>query len=182
MKLNKKYSGFTLTEILLVLVIAAAIVISAFIIYPKVRTSMNVNNEAQYVSLIATGIRGIYQGKSDYSDLTADLVIKSKIVPENMIDQGVIINNNYKGKVAVSSVSSNGIASVMQIKTTNIPQSDCFRLAHRLYQDNQVNLKDMYVNSTLVYIQDDYMPYDIAKTQQACSKNDITDITLDYVR
>ena len=55
--INKRNKGFTLTEILLVLVIAAAIAIAAFLIYPKVNAERIADSEAKRVISIAAAIR-----------------------------------------------------------------------------------------------------------------------------
>ncbi|HCJ8469485.1 TPA: prepilin-type N-terminal cleavage/methylation domain-containing protein [Escherichia coli] len=51
---NKKCKGFSLLEILLVLAIAAALVIGAFIIYPKIQASVRVDAETKNLATITT--------------------------------------------------------------------------------------------------------------------------------
>lgn len=101
--MNKNFKrtqkGFSLLELLLVMGIVAALIVSAFIIYPKVMSHVRVNNELKNISTILTGIRTLYQGKSDFESFGTPILVQSKIAPDNMLQAGntVMLRNSWEG-------------------------------------------------------------------------------------
>ncbi|MGQ4241795.1 prepilin-type N-terminal cleavage/methylation domain-containing protein [Escherichia coli] len=63
-KHNKE--GFSLLELLLVLGIVSALIISAFIIYPKVQTMYRVDKISKTILGAKSSIQELYQGKAYY--------------------------------------------------------------------------------------------------------------------
>ena len=99
-RINKK--GFSLLELLLVLGIIAALVIAAFIIYPKVQDSNRASTEAKNISAIMAGVKSLYSGQPNYKGLDDQVAYKAKIYPDNMvIDNGTNFVNSYSGTVSV---------------------------------------------------------------------------------
>lgn len=136
--INRKRKGFTLTEILLVLVIAAAIVISAFIIYPKVQTSQRIDTETRNITTIRSGIQSLYNSSSNYQGLNNDIVLKSNLFPDSMLigegDERKAVNI-FKGDVEISDTASTpgGVAySTFSITYTAVPSAECIRLFQAL--------------------------------------------------
>lgn len=131
------YKGFTLTEILLVLVIAAAIVISAFIIYPKVKVASDTKTEITNFGYIVATIKQIYGSSAGYGSLNTQILIDSNNVPENMINGSDIINS-WSGKYYVSGfdagMTSNGHVSggkpMFYVGMANIPFSACVQMVN----------------------------------------------------
>lgn len=76
--------GFSLLEILLVLAIAAAVVIAAFIIYPKVTAEKTADSEAKRVMMIAAAARSLYTSKANYSGLTFDVLKNADLIDKGM--------------------------------------------------------------------------------------------------
>lgn len=131
----KKNKGFTLTEILLVLVIAAAIVISAFIIYPKVQSTQKVDVEAKNISTIIAGVHSMYGGKADFSGLDTKVAVQARVFPDNMIlnndfSGNTLPVNSWKGDVSVA--VSTGVDwndnGGFRIKYLKVPNADCVKL------------------------------------------------------
>lgn len=89
----KRKKGFSLLETILVLAIAAALIIAAFMIYPKAKASSKVNSDTQLLSTIKAGIHEIWGSTSNYDGLSVDTVLKANIVPEDYIEDGEIMNN-----------------------------------------------------------------------------------------
>lgn len=79
--LNK---GFSLLEILLVLAIAAAVVIAAFIIYPKVTAEKTADSESKRVMMIAAAARSLYASKANYSGLTFDVLKNADLIDKGL--------------------------------------------------------------------------------------------------
>ena len=83
---NRKNKGFSLLEILLVLAIAAALVIGAFIVYPKVQAGARADAESKNISTIVAGIKSLYTSSSTYTGLTNAVAANAKIFPDNMLN------------------------------------------------------------------------------------------------
>lgn len=76
-----------MTEILLVLVIAAAIAIAAFLIYPKVNAERIADSEAKRVISIAAAIRSLYGSQPNYKGLTIDVLKDSDSIDKKMFNK-----------------------------------------------------------------------------------------------
>lgn len=133
-----KNKGFTLTEILLVLVIAAAIVISAFIIYPKVQSSQKVNVEIANLSALTSGIRHLYAGQANYSNISATIVLNAGIVPNNMLPTNPGLKghlyNSWNGEVLIWPATKPGstTGSLFYLLYTGVPKKECIDLLTRV--------------------------------------------------
>jgi prepilin-type N-terminal cleavage/methylation domain-containing protein len=76
--------GFTLVELMLVLAIVAIIAIGAFVIFPRVRVSSQVQTESSNIATIVAGTKVLYGG--NYADLSDAEVISGKVYPSGMIE------------------------------------------------------------------------------------------------
>ena len=82
---KKHKKGFSLLEIILVVAIATAIIVFAFIIYPKVQYYNRVNQEVKNLSALSAGINSLYVGQPYYTDISNLTIINAGIVPDNML-------------------------------------------------------------------------------------------------
>lgn len=64
---DKKGKGFSLLELLLVLGVIAALIVGAFIVYPKVRNSQSIDAEAKNIATIRSGILALYASQATIS-------------------------------------------------------------------------------------------------------------------
>lgn len=125
---NKK--GFSLLELLLVLGIIAALVVGAFIVYPKVQASQRAEAESKNIATIQAGVKALYTSASSYSGLTNTVATNAKIFPDNMLN-GTSVINVFKGNVtlATSTESPSGVAnSAFTITYANIPAAECTKI------------------------------------------------------
>lgn len=183
LKNKMKKQGFSLLELLLVMGIVAALIIAAFIIYPKVMTQVRVTNELRNIATIMTGIKQLYQGKSDFEGFGTAVLIKSKIAPDNMLQPGnnVMLRNSWEGYFSMGN-SGYGVAgggtiwNAFTIKTAGIPSADCLRLVNELYNLYNKDLTYLSVNSTFIYANG--VAYDMDKAAQACSKSESATVDL----
>lgn len=174
---NTSKKGFSLLELLLVMGIVAAMIVAAFIIYPKVMTQVRVNNEIKNISTIITGIKALYQGQSDLAGFSTPVLIKSKIAPDNMVQAGnnVMLRNSWEGYFSMG-LAGVGVAgggtvwNAVTINTAGIPSADCLRLVNELYRQYNVNLTYLLVNSTYLYASG--VPYTIDNAATACGKSE----------
>lgn len=98
LKDRKSKKGFSLLEILLVLGAIAALIVAAFMIFPKVQASQRIDRESRNLTAIQAGVKSLYGGRAKISSINTDSFIASKNAPENMIQDGKLINE-WKGNV-----------------------------------------------------------------------------------
>ncbi|MBN3146279.1 prepilin-type N-terminal cleavage/methylation domain-containing protein [Pectobacterium brasiliense] len=83
---NRKYrKGFSLLELLLVLGIVAGLVVSAFIVYPKVQAAQRVEMESKNIAAIQAGVKALYASAPDYSGLNNTVALNASIFPDSML-------------------------------------------------------------------------------------------------
>lgn len=136
MSINKfKYKkGFSLLELLLVLGIIAALVVSAFIVYPKIQAAQRADTELRNISTITAGIRTLYHSSPNFAGVNNDVLINSKIIPDNMLsaDKTQIINS-FGGTVIVSSATALTLPdSGISLTYNNIPTLECTKITTAL--------------------------------------------------
>ncbi|WP_437891310.1 type 4 pilus major pilin [Phytobacter sp. V91] len=131
---RKNRKGFSLLELLLVLGIVAALVIGAFIVYPKVQASQRAEAESKNIATIQAGVKALYTSASSYSGLTNTVATNAKIFPDNMLigtGSAASVVNVFKGKVtlATSTEGPSGVAnSAFTITYASVPAAECTKI------------------------------------------------------
>lgn len=125
---NKK--GFSLLELLLVMGIIAALIIAAFIVYPKVQSYRNVKIESNNIGALKAEVTTLYNSVAASIPEDAnlnDVLIKSKVVPENMIDGSNNLKNVWGGDVYVGTYNIARAVS-FTIQYNHVPRDECAKL------------------------------------------------------
>lgn len=134
MKRNKK--GFSLLELLLVLGIIAALIISAFIVYPKVQAAQRSESTLKNIATIQSGVRSLYSGTANYEGINNSVLINANVFPENLLKDGgsgVEVVNEFGGNIEIKSTFASGIANAaFSIKYYNVPSDECIRISTAL--------------------------------------------------
>lgn len=132
-KQNKK--GFTLTEVLLVLALAATIIILIFMAYPKAKSAISVDRESKNISTILSGVKSMYASTSSFTGLTNNVALKAEIIPNNMIKKSTsvitTVKNSWSGVVVIQSDStgpSGKAGSSFTITYNTVPTISCSKL------------------------------------------------------
>jgi prepilin-type N-terminal cleavage/methylation domain-containing protein len=112
--------GFSLVEILLVLGVIASLMVGAFLIYPKVKNSQNVNEAVDKIALVASAHRQFFNGKTIPANLARADAIAAGIVTEQDM-------NTPWGTITYSSVNSR-----LALQLNNVPRDVCGALGQRL--------------------------------------------------
>lgn len=179
--MQKKAKGFTLTEILLVLVIAAAIVIAAFIIYPKVQSSQRAQAEVDLVNTLRAGIHSLYAGTPDYMSLNTDVIIQAKLVPEKMVSENGQLVNSFNGSIDVmpNFLDDDGSLGLTtpngySIYYNGVPPQECIKMVSALAP----NFKKIRVGENLADVVIDGK-LDIGLLATSCGKNSYNIIYFD---
>lgn len=133
-KNKKSKKGFSLLELLLVLGIIAALVVAAFIVYPKVQASQRAQAEANNIATIQAGVKALYTSASSFNGLSTTVAVQAKIFPDNMLSgSGSAVEpiNAFKGKVIVEADSTGPSAtsgSSFNIIYRNVPAAECTKI------------------------------------------------------
>lgn len=133
-KNKKSKKGFSLLELLLVLGIIAALVVAAFIVYPKVQASQRAQAESNNIATIQAGVKALYTSASSFDKLTNTVAVQAKIFPDNMLSgsgNNATPINAFKGAVTVASADtgpSKATGSSFTIKYENVPASECTKI------------------------------------------------------
>ncbi|HAT7491864.1 TPA: prepilin-type N-terminal cleavage/methylation domain-containing protein [Raoultella ornithinolytica] len=133
-KNEKSKKGFSLLELLLVLGIIAALVVAAFIVYPKVQASQRAQAESNNIATIQAGVKALFTSASSFTGLTNSVAVQAKIFPDNMLSgSGSAAKpiNAFKGNVTLAAANtgpSAATASSFTITYENVPASECTKI------------------------------------------------------
>lgn len=131
---RKSKKGFSLLELLLVLGIIAALVVAAFIVYPKVQASQRAQAESNNIATIQAGVKALYTSASSFTGLTNSVAVQAKIFPDNMLSgSGTSAKpvNAFKGNVTLAAAATGASAaagSTFTITYSNVPAAECVKI------------------------------------------------------
>ena len=131
---RKSKKGFSLLELLLVLGIIAALVVAAFIVYPKVQASQRAQAESNNIATIQAGVKALYTSASSFTGLTNTVAVQAKIFPDNMLSgTGNTAKpiNAFKGAVTLAAAAtgpSTAAGSSFTIRYENVPAAECVKI------------------------------------------------------
>lgn len=179
MQIIKKRKGFTLTEVLLVLSLAALIIITTLMMYPKVSANMRASKEAHNITIIGAGVKVLYSSTPYYTGLTTDVAVKGNVFPDSILEGSSNTPvNAWKGTISLTPGNdgpSGATDSSFSITDPNIPALECIHLATELSS----NFYQIKINGTTV--KSASIVYDPAVVTQACSSaNNNTLIFISY--
>lgn len=173
MKLIKiRNKGFSLLEILLVLAVAAALVIGAFMLYPKLVASQKIEKESKNITTLQAGVKALYAGRSRLSGLSPTVLIQSKNVPDNMVQDGKLINE-WKGEVDIAYQGNHGKYSITY---NGVPAEACSKFITGV-SGNFVSIT-IYNGGSGGDVKNDEegKPLEVAKTASACGSDTVSTI------
>lgn len=132
--LLKKKKGFSLLELMLVLGIIAALIVSAFLIYPKAQSAQRATAEAKNIATIQAGVKTLYAGLASYTGLNNTAALGAKVFPDIMISgtgTSATVLNSFKGSVTLAPAATgpSGVAgSSFTITYTGVPNNECTKI------------------------------------------------------
>lgn len=131
LKKIKKQKGFTLLELLAVLIIIAILGTGLYFVMAKVTSSSDAKAEDKNVQLIASALRTTYGNTASYSGLTASVqqLITSGVFPASIVS-GTTLANKWGGAITIASYSvSPGTDNYFDITEASIPRDICNKMA-----------------------------------------------------
>ncbi|WP_407579587.1 type 4 pilus major pilin [Citrobacter koseri] len=178
LKKRKSKKGFSLLELLLVLGIVAALVVAAFIVYPKVQASQRSQAESNNIATIQAGVKALYTSASSFTGLNNSVAVQAKIFPDNMLSgsgNNATPVNAFKGDVTLAAANtgpSGATASSFSIQYKNVPASECTKIISA----TAGNFYIASVNNTVVKPAGGVL--DVAAAASACSSNETSNTLL----
>lgn len=143
---------------ILVLLIATLLIVSAFVIYNKVSESVKVDREIKFLNILKINIVDYYNIQSSYSNISANILISNNMIDKRNIDDSNIVDflgSNFE-------ISSYNSGKGFSFKISNISTSYCMKLIPSI--QNSFTLINDTTASTL-------SPTDF---YSLCSNNDLT--------
>ncbi|EHR8838647.1 type IV pilin [Escherichia coli] len=113
----------------------AALVVAAFIVYPKVQASQRAQAESNNIATIQAGVKALYTSASSFTGLTNNVAVQAKIFPDNMLSgSGTAAKpiNAFKGNVTLAATAtgpSSAAGSSFTITYDNVPAAECVKIA-----------------------------------------------------
>ena len=146
---NNKNKGFSLLELMLVLGIIAALIVAAFMIFPKIENSRKATEEVKYIIMMKNSIVEMYSGKAEYDNSITDSRVMSNISPKG--DKWN--RTEWEGGFSVMPQMNNlGFSIIVR----SIPQDACIKIVNQLKEQFvRIAVNDTPVVST-TKIQLDY--------------------------
>ncbi|EHW2964808.1 TPA: prepilin-type N-terminal cleavage/methylation domain-containing protein [Escherichia coli] len=173
-KHNKE--GFSLLELLLVLGIVSALIISAFIIYPKVQTMYRVDRISKTIVGVKSSIKQLYQGQAYYDKGVANTNLRNTVFPENTYthkNNGLPLND-YGGTYSIQGQYSmhSGLYQGFSIDLTDVPSADCQRIISNVYASFEIVAVDASIVFKVPFMFDDNaVEFDRSTVAAACNKS-----------
>lgn len=134
----KKQKGFTLLELLAVLIIIAILGMGLYFTLARVQASSDANTEGKHIDLVTSAVKQLYAGSNNFTKITTAYVVQSGAVPADLLSgggsassTGTTINNKWNGTITVAPTTVGGatISNAFTITDTQVPQDVCVKLA-----------------------------------------------------
>lgn len=131
---NKKNSGFTLVEILLVVGFIALAGIGIYTVYSKVQMGNAALQEGKNLDTIRAGVKNLYGSSSNYVGLTNVVLNDARVTPDTMraipyAAADANINNSFGGAVVVEPVGlGGGTNNGFRVTYPSVPGAVCAKL------------------------------------------------------
>ena len=130
-KINNKKGekGLSLIESAMVLALAATVTAGVMFYYQSASDSNKTQAAISEVMSATSAINGLYIGQSNYTGLTASVLINSSAIPDNYKDKSAnTIRNPFGGQLTVTpGATDKGYG--YSIKLDQLPKSACISLA-----------------------------------------------------
>ena len=122
----KRQKGFTITELMLVLGVAAVIIAAAFMGY-KTLSSNNTDNQNMSATInLVVAVKNKWQGVGSYAAITSAGVNTAGLVSKPLTWDGTNINNAYNKTIVFVGVANNFVGQI------SLPPANCLEMVGAL--------------------------------------------------
>jgi hypothetical protein len=146
-KSGKSQKGVTLTEMGVVLGIGAVILITGFMVVPKMLAESNAKKLNDAFTMSIPKIQAAYNSRTSFTGLTTAAVANngwfndSMVQKTNGVPTGVLVTPWANGTIAFAATGTGGIQG--QVTLTNVPSAVCNSLADSMLPN------DMFLTATI---------------------------------
>lgn len=177
---NKCYiKGFSLIEIILVLGVVSALIIAAFIVYPKVESSQRSHIEINNITSIQTGVRTLYSSSSDYKGLSTAVGVQLNIFPDNMLkvysgtNKSIYPVNAFGGNVVLNATND---GKAFTIGYSGVSPTECTKIISAVASNfNIIEVNGLLLKDVGRYTQDSSL--DISRITTYCQTSSYFSLT-----
>lgn len=131
-KIYRNAKGFTLVELMIVIVLGALIIAVAIAAAPRIKAYIQANKDLEAIPEIAANVQSQYALKPNYATLTNTIVNSYKLVPDDMNGGGGTITNRYGGVVTIAPATVSVANDSFTISYGNVPSLVCLKLVPQL--------------------------------------------------
>lgn len=158
----------------------AALSITAFFVYTKVKLSQEVELETKNISYIKAELLRLYAASNDITTINNTVAINAGIFPDNMLNKSggnVSVVNSMKGKVTVYSTNYLSYGKVyFNITYEGITPNVCIKLTTAV----QPTMKMVLINSNFIKSDLTDINWDLNKAIKACEENKSSTIMFSF--
>ena len=131
--------GRSMIEMLGVLAIIGVLSVGGISGYSKAMKKFKTNKAMEQVSMITSNVQSLFATSRSYEGLNLDVAIATKIIPEDMLVGGDVINAFGGGVEVVASKTDRGEFDGFIVAFFNVPASECVAFgSNNIIGDNLV--------------------------------------------
>lgn len=127
---NKK--GFTLVELMIVIVLGGLVIAVAVAAAPRIKANIQGNKDMADIPDIVGNVQAHYSLKTSFSTLTNTIVTSYKLVPDDMIVAAGTISNRYGGTVTLAPATISVANDSFTISYGGVPSRVCLKIVPQL--------------------------------------------------
>ncbi len=167
-------SGRSMIEMLGVLAIIGVLSVGGIAGYSKAMQKYRINKTIEQITLIAGNVRAFFGPQRSYSGLSATVLKKAKLVPDEMWNGSNIINA-WGGQVNISlasSVDGKGDNKAFSIMFLGLPQEACIELLSQDYTALDVKMIDVIYSNDVAFT--NFTPISFEQVVNECDGDNAT--------
>lgn len=124
--------GFTLVELMIVIVLGGLVIAVAIAAAPRIKAHINGNKDMAEIPDVVANVQAHYSLKSNYSTLTNNIVNSYKLVPDDMNGGAGSITNRYGGVVTLAPATITVANDSFTYSTGGVPSRVCLKIIPQL--------------------------------------------------
>lgn len=145
-RMARNQKGFTLVELMLVVVLGGAIIATVIIAAPRVKAGIQADKDMNTIPDIMANVQGHYSLKPSFNGLTNTIANSYKLIPDDMNGGAGTITNRYGGAVTLAPATVTAADDSFSISYGGVPSRVCLKVVPQL----SPQFLNVSVNGTVV--------------------------------